>query len=289
MRKRSIPLIVLTSVLSLRALAAAPGEFVPARYDPFVGDWLPKTAGDCVAQAFSTGSNAYQVNVLVAFDDESGGEPVVVLNGTRPDEKSAVELSGGAGDWTGAIRPDCCGSPRMEISNSKTGGTMRFSQFMRPNPRLRMKPPPGASVLFGDRMKDGVFTLAASEGKLTSGEAFGNSRVHLEFRMLSDKSAGAVTMWKNMWTSLVPSYGRKVAAACGSIESLFPSVRAERAVLEWQALDVETLDGRVTAFLNGVKIHDNAGGIVETGKRAPLEIETRGEPVEFRNIWVEAK
>ncbi|MDR1011708.1 MAG: DUF1080 domain-containing protein [Opitutaceae bacterium] len=292
MRTLPFTLIVLSCVFPLTIHAMPPETFVPARYDPFVGDWLPKKAGDCVAQVLATGANAYQVNVLAAFDDESSAEPVAVLRGTRPDENSPVELRDAGGDWTGTIRPDCCASPQMVIINAKAGEKNHLAQFMRPNPRLRTKPPEGAIVLFADRMRDGVFTLAKEQAKLASRETFGNVRAHLEFRMSGDGSAAAATLWKGAWIGLFSSYGRSGRPACGTLLTtgpIPPAVRAERAVLEWQALDVETRDGWMTVFLNGVKIHDAVAGIAAPGEQAPLEIETRGAPVAFRNIWVLAQ
>lgn len=282
---RLLALVILSCGLALLA-ADAREKFEPAKYDPFVGDWLPKNAGDYVAQVFATGPNAYQLNVLVAFDDESVATPVAVLRGARPDEDSPVELrETGGGAWIGVIRPDCCGSPQMEISNPKTKESARLSQFMRPNPRLRARPPTGAvaRMLFTNRMRDGVRTL---DSAILISEALGeNVRAHIEFRLLGDKSAAAVTLWKDKWIELRASHGRGGAVACGTLGGTPPSIRAERAILEWQALDIETRAGRATVFLNGVKIHGGAE-MAKTAAREPLKIETRGAPVELRNMWV---
>ena len=289
--------VFLATLNTYAGAAAAQENFTPARHDPFVGDWLPKNAGDYVAQVFATGGNAYQANLLAAFDDKSAGTPVAILRGTRPDEKSPVTLrETRGGDWTGTIRPDCCGSPQMELSNPKTGEKIHLSQYMRPNPALRMKPPEGATVLFGDKMHDGVMTLAAGQGRLASREEFGGAgvqarvRAHLEFRLLGGTSAGAVSLWRgSAWVGLLPSYGRDGGdiAPSGSIGPIAPDARAERAVLEWQALDIETSNGKVTVFLNSIKIHDNLPLAPTPAGRAPLEIETRGAPLEFRNIWAQ--
>ena len=283
---RFFALIVISCIFPIFVHAAGSAAYVLAKYDPFVGDWLPKKTGDYVAQVFATGSNAYQANILVAFDDAESAEPVAVLRGTRSDEKSPVELLGT--DWTGVIRPDCCGSPQMEISNTKTGERIQLAQYMRSNPRLRAKPPVGAIVLFADRMVDGRVILERTQGKLVSVENFKNAHVHLEFRMLSDQSAAAVTLWKKApWIRVAASYGRSGAVPpCGSLGLLQPSVRAERAVLEWQALDIKTDNGNVTVFLNGVKVHDNVAKIFIPDGSCQIEIETDEAPVEFRNVWV---
>ncbi len=291
---RFVSLIVCSCLLSLLACAATPdAPLAPVRYDPFVGDWLPKEAGGYVAQVFATGANAYQANVLAAFDDESSATPVAVLRGSRADGQSPVELSGGDGSgWTGVIRPDCCGSPQMEIANSKTGEKARFSQFMRPNPRLRIKPPEGAVVLFRERMRDGVFVLAKEHGLLLSQAEQNGGRLHLEFRMTNNESAAVVSAWAGAQIGLFAHYGRNDKTGCGTLFTpapISPDVRAERALLEWQALDVETGDGRMTVFLNGVKIHDNRAVAGTSEKPAPVAIETHGAPVEFRNIWMLAR
>lgn len=291
---RFVLLIVFSCLLPLFVRAATPdAALAPARYDAFVGDWLPKEPGGYVAQVFATGSHAYQANVLAAFDDESSATPVAVLRGSRADGQSPVALSGGdGGGWTGVIRPDCCGSPQMEIANSKTGEKARFSQFMRPNPRLRAKPPEGASVLFAERMRDGVFVLAKEHDPLLSQEKQTGGRLHLEFRMTNNESAAVVSAWAGAHIGLFAHYGRNEKTGCGALLApalVSPAVRAERALLEWQALDVEMAGGRITVFLNGVKIHDNLACAEPPEKHAPVTIETRGAPVEFRNLWMLAR
>lgn len=287
-----LPVLFILSCGLALAVAAAPEKFAPAKYDPFVGDWLPKNAGDYVAQVFATGPNAYQLNVLVAFDDESGATPVAVLRGARPDENSPVELLeiGGGGTWTGVIRPDCCGSPQMEISNPKTNERARLSQFVRPNPRLRAKPPQGsnASVLFAGLMRDGVLTLAREDGPLVSAERVSSVRVHLEFRMLGEQSAAVVTLGRAAWIDLRATHGRNDAVVCGTLNRVAPSARAERALLEWQAIDIEVSSDILRVFLNGVQIHD-VTRLADSAERAPVKIETRGAPVELRNIWISAE
>jgi hypothetical protein len=285
------------------AVGSAQGRFAPVQYDPFVGDWLPNNAGDYVAQVISTGSNAYQANVLFAFDDESSAKPVAVLRGTRPDEKSPVELRDESGGWTGTMRPDCCGSPQMEITNSKTNEKVRLLHHMRPNPRLQVKPPEGAVVLFVERMRDRVFTLAMEDGAIVSRDMFSGARarvrVHVEFRMIGEQSAGAVRFLgagadagadaSAGRIELRASFGRGDGVACGTMGRLAPSVRAERALLEWQALDIEASPDAWVVFLNGVKIHEIARvrlGDSPPVEKLPLKIEATGEPVEFRNIWV---
>jgi len=154
-------LLICASMTAAVAVAVAEqGNFFAAPYDPFVGDWETQTPAAPVAQVIRTGSNAYTVNVLAAFDDDSDTTPIAVLQGSlaagADPEKDSIELSGtgsvSGGGWTGEMWPDCCSSPHLNLVNvdAKTQAKqiLHLRHYARPNPLLRVKPPAGATVLF---------------------------------------------------------------------------------------------------------------------------------------------
>jgi len=158
----SLPLAL--AAIAIASAAPAQAKFTPAQYDPFVGDWEtqpPAAPAAPVAQVIQTGSNAYTVNVLAAFDDDLDAAPIATLKGSLPatadPKKDPIELSGtgasGSGTWTGEMWPDCCSSPHLNLVNTNTQTQarqiLRLRHYMRPNPLLRVKPPANAKVLFG--------------------------------------------------------------------------------------------------------------------------------------------
>ena len=253
-------------------VAAAQEKFTPAPYDPFVGDWESQTPVAPVAQVIRTGSNAYTVNVLAAFDDDTDTAPIAVLQGARAagaDEKSTIELRGGGGDgaaWTAEMWPDCCSAPHLELVNTRTKQILRLRQYMRPNPLLRVKPPANATVLFGidghndpgawipisavtARWKPAengyVFECEPGAGSIASRENFGDQRVHLEFRFPGSPASACVHVHGIYRVTLNESYARYDLPPSGAIEKtaktagIKPAARASRPVLEWQSLDID--------------------------------------------------
>jgi len=194
------PLAFLT--FAFAAVAHAPAaraqeKFVAAQYDPFVGDWETQNPAAPVAQVIRTGSNAYTVNVLAAFDDDSDAAPIATLRGSLAaganPQKDPVELSGAGGSasnsnsgssnsgnsngsssnantvWTGEMWPDCCSSPHLDLvttnAQTQTKQILHLRHYTRPNSLLRAKPPAGATVLFGINGQNPDAWTSAANGK----------------------------------------------------------------------------------------------------------------------------
>ena len=97
---------------------------------------------------------------------------------------------------------------------------------------------------------------------------------------------------------------------CGGIYSIKkPDVNMCFPPLTWQTYDVDftaakydasgkkTADARITVKQNGVVIHDNvalpkatpAAPVAEGPEPGPIYLQDHGNPIRFRNIWVEEK
>lgn len=272
----------------LVASYAAPETFTPAKYDAFVGDWQPANPGDNVARVFINKDGVYQVSVLMAFDDD--GDPLAILTGTRATDKDPVELRGKDG-WTGTLRPDCCGSPHLEINDPHAKTTLRLKQYVRPNARLRAPAPGGAQVIAD---LSGT-VLSADSGEMAAGKIHGDApaRLHVEFRFSGPDDAWSVDLPGGARIVLTTSFGRydDKALLCGALlagnKIVAPLVRAERSLQEWQALDVEKHGAGVTVFLNGVCIHEKVN-MGEPDARAQLIFAPLSGRAQLRNAWLSA-
>jgi hypothetical protein len=153
-------------------------------------------------------------------------------------------------------------------------------------------------------------------GDIVSKEKFRDHRLHLEFRtpyMPGARGQGrgnsGVYLQGRYEVQVLDSYGLEGEDnECGGIYRVAkPLVNMCAPPLQWQTYDVEyravrfdpsgqrRLNARITVVHNGVKIHDNVELPVVTGgafndnegEPAGLMLQDHGNPVRFRNIWIE--
>lgn len=202
-------------------------------------------------------------------------------------------------------------------------------------PTLGAKPPAGAVVLFDGRTLDAWAKKAGKEWlkedgpalwKLVEGGAvevvpgsdclishrqFGDCQVHLEFRTLGAPTNSGVYLQTRYEVNINETFGRTEGTPNGGLDNCTPKgtgpkVRASRAPLEWQTLDVDfraprfdaagkkTAKPRATVRLNGVELYHEqeldpptgAAGRLGEAPTGPLMLQEHGMPVQFRNIWV---
>jgi hypothetical protein len=163
--------------------------------------------------------------------------------------------------------------------------------------------------------KNGV--MPRGKGNNSTVKAYGDARIHLEFRFdPSDNPDWKGQLYGNSGIFLMSGYEIQVVnsfqnptfadGTCGSIYGQHPPhVNASRKPGEWQSYDiimkapVFSTDGtveeplRVTAFHNGILIHDDAwvygevGGPYKKHGKRPLMIQDhKGTGVSFRNLWI---
>lgn len=159
--------------------------------------------------------------------------------------------------------------------------------------------------------------MSRGKGKNSTKTAYGNARIHLEFRFEpSDDLNWRGQLYGNSGVFLMSGYELQVVnsyenptfadGTCGSIYGQHPPrVNASRKPGEWQSYDilmkapqfakngslVEPL--RATIFHNGVLIHDDVwvygevgGPYKRHGKRPLMLQDHKGTEVSFRNPWI---
>jgi len=162
---------------------------------------------------------------------------------------------------------------------------------------------------------DGSMTV--NHGDIISTETYGDAHIHVEW-MEPDmpdctgqsKGNSGVYIHGCYELQVLDSYGVENMnnGDCGAIYSMYvPRVNACRPALEWQCYDIYlraprfnekgemTECARMTIFQNGICIQNNIalpratpGGVIgEPVAEGPLLLQDHGDPVTFRNIWVE--
>jgi len=166
------------------------------------------------------------------------------------------------------------------------------------------------------KIEDGTMTV--THGDIISREVFGDAHLHVEWMEPDmpwasgqDKGNSGVYIQGCYELQVLDSFGieNPSCSDCGGIYSIqSPRVNACKPALEWQTYDIylraARLDengqvaecARVTILQNGVVIHNNLilphhtpGGCTDDKVVAegPLMLQDHGNPVKFRNIWVE--
>lgn len=197
-----------------------------------------------------------------------------------------------------------------------------MKKIERTSPTLGAKAPEGAIVLF-----DGTSVDQFENGKLVDGqylgatnckskEQFGDHKLHIEFRTpFMPKHRGQARGNSGVYVQgryecqVLDSFGLEgLNNECGGIYSLGrPIVNMCLPPLTWQTYDIDftapktdaegkRVNGRITVRHNGVLIHKDVelkqgtpGGLPMGDGPESLFLQDHGDPVLFRNIWVEKK
>jgi len=192
-----------------------------------------------------------------------------------------------------------------------------------PIEKCTLPPPPRATVLNASQWTNpnwkfnGEGVMPRGKGNNATVKAYGDGRIHLEFRFdPSNKPEWKGQLYGNSGILLMSAYEMQVVnsfqnptfadGTCGAIYGQHPPlVNASRKPGEWQSYDILMKapifepDGkvkeplRVTAFHNGVMIHNDAwvygevGGPYKKHGKRPLVIQDhKGTGVSFRNLWI---
>ncbi|MBI5834351.1 MAG: DUF1080 domain-containing protein [Armatimonadetes bacterium] len=147
-------------------------------------------------------------------------------------------------------------------------------------------------------------------------ESFTNYRLHIEFRLPympfasgQGRANSGVYQQGRYEVQVLDSYGLDGADnECGGIYQIArPDANMCFPPLAWQAYDItftaaklgangqKTANARLTVVHNGVTIHNNielpkvTGGAIDDkeGTPGPIKLQDHGNPVQFRNIWIE--
>jgi hypothetical protein len=166
------------------------------------------------------------------------------------------------------------------------------------------------------KLVPGGVVEVAGGGNIISKETFGDHQLHVEFclpYMPRDFGQGransGVYLQSRYEVQVLDSYGLEGADnECGGIYQVArPLVNMCAPPLQWQTYDItfhaakldasgqKVAKARITVIHNGVVIQDNlelpgvTGGAVsdKEGQPAGLMLQDHGNPVQYRNIWVE--
>ncbi len=164
-------------------------------------------------------------------------------------------------------------------------------------------------------VEDGAMTV--HHGCIVSKVSYGDAHIHLEWREpdMPDmtgqaKGNSGVYIHGCYELQVLDSYGVDPVTVgdCGAIYSMYPPrVNACKPAMEWQTYDIYIRAPRfnedgsvktsayVTIFQNGICIQNNIelysttpGGVIDQQvAEGPLLLQDHGDPVSFRNIWIE--
>ena len=316
--------LLFTAGLSLAAFtsAFAANPFVPASNDPLIGDWQSNAAGAPVAQLALDAHQDYQLNLLQAFD--GGADTLLATLRGKPREGDSLKLRGSG--WQARVEGE-------KLLLSRDGATHELTRVVRASPTLGAKPPAGAVVLFSGGSfagwtkkkgkdwlshdgpppwtltADGAMEVVPGSDSIITEREFGDCRLHLEFRTLGTPTNSGVYLLARYEIDINESFGRTDGNPCGSLgncSTVKPSLRAGRAPLEWQTLDIDfkaprfdaagkkIAPARATVVLNGVTLYADqeldapkgAAGRLGEAPTGPLLLQEHGAPLQFRNIWL---
>lgn len=195
----------------------------------------------------------------------------------------------------------------------------RLERVTRQSPTLGAKPPQDAIVLFDGTHTD-QFSVAemTHDGLLMQGAdlkpMFQDFNLHVEFRLpympvATGQARGnsGLYLQSRYEMQILDSFAEKPTVnGMGSLYRLRePDVNMCLPPLQWQAYDVvftaprwaadgsKVRNGRITAWLNGVKVQDDVelpnktgAGQEEAPTLLPIRLQNHKDPVRFRNIWL---
>lgn len=189
----------------------------------------------------------------------------------------------------------------------------------RQSPTLGLRPPCTAKVLFDgtntDHWKDGKLDGDLLKEGTETKEAFGDFRLHLEFKLPymptargQGRSNSGVYIQSRYEVQVLDSFGLDgINNECGALyQQRKPDLNMCLPPLVWQTYDIwfysphfdgagkKVQNARITVLHNGVAVQNDVdvtaktGGGAQEGPQALVtKLQNHGNPVRFRNIWIE--
>lgn len=165
---------------------------------------------------------------------------------------------------------------------------------------------------------EGVLTASPKSDSVVTADAYRDFRMHLEFNVNQgqgdnpeNRGNSGVYIQQRYEVQILNSHGVAKedykASYCGSLYRLKkPDQLVNKKAGEWQSYDIafraaryvgdkKTENARITVYQNGVLIHDDfelprktGAGKPEGPAPLPIKLQGHGNPVKFRNVWVQA-
>ena len=149
-------------------------------------------------------------------------------------------------------------------------------------------------------VQNGMLVNTVKDGEhgtdLISVDSFRDFTVRYEFQVPKGSNSGFYLRGRHEIQILEDAAGRKLAdGGNGAIYSLKPvDIFVSRKAGQWQEAEVTIVDDRVSAFLNGVKVHDDVevnratGGELDSNLDQPGPVMLQGDhgAIAFRNIRI---
>ncbi len=242
-----------------------------------------------------------------------GKSPIKEYEASMDADKEKVEAK--KESVTIIVRPNV-----LEVIDGAGKPSGVLTKVVRESKTLGARPPADAIALFeANKVNDFAGNKAGDEGLLgvggTTKELFNDHKLHVEFRtpfQPDDKGQGrgnsGVYIQGRYELQVLDSFGLAGENnECGGIYQIAkPSTNMCYPPLSWQTYDIDfkaaTYDesgkkmsnAKLTVQHNGVTIHDGLeltkgtpGKDPEANKPGPLFLQDHGNPVTFRNIWVQ--
>jgi len=169
------------------------------------------------------------------------------------------------------------------------------------------------------KIENGILTVSAGSGEITTKEGFGDCQLHIEWRTPAEvkgngqgRGNSGIFLMNKYELQVLDSYNNRTYSngQAGSIyKQHMPLVNASRPPGEWQSYDViftaprfksdssVQSPARITVLHNGVLVQNNTvlwGGTQYIGlpayemhgNKEPISLQDHGNPTSFRNIWI---
>jgi len=318
----------------IQAAATAPSACTdPATADadfPFQGEYVGDVPIDgqpmrIGLQVIARGEGAFDVVAYPGGLPGDGWQPPTkeMIAGKRVGEGAQAEVEVDGTDSSGTRRRGVIRQGKVDVLGDDGAVVATLDKVERESPTLGAAPPDGAVVLVDgtgpvDEQRTLVNPRLTEDGLvmegLTTADAFGDARWHIEFRLPympqasgQDRGNSGAYVMGLYEVQMLDSFGLEGRDnECGGVYSVMPpAVNMCLPPLAWQTYDIyvtaprfeggqKVKNARMTVRHNGVVIHDDIeitrmtpGGVrTEEGTTGPLFLQDHGNPVRYRNIWV---
>lgn len=294
------------------------------RIDINLGEWLDKETGYLAQVWFDKTIGRYKVNL--SDEPWANKEPVAVLTADQGCETFSNEAG-----WTGVKKKNT-----LEIKSENF--SFNGKRLHRKSPNLGKEAPEGAIVLYDGTSlekwgglipkewlktsKDaaesvkiteaGNIEMVPGKGSIITKEYFGDCTLHIEFRLLGEKTNGGVYMQSRYELNIKDSWGQGKGQSTGGLGNVKepagndPAFNYALPPMVWQTLDVEftapefdangkkTKNACISAWVNGEQIYDKkeisklkgAAGRLGEAAEGPVYLQEHGTAYQYRNIWI---